>query len=685
MATSPAENDMTAAAPSMKVVWSVCHTGGWDEDYIATAIDHAARQGASGIELMRGSIDPFVTYSGFPALAPAVDHAARQTLGAMLDRICKRASDAGLTVGIWHHEVAGVGRDTDDTLLRLLPELRAADGLINLESPLLYQLITARIGEFLDRFPLIGEIVLTLTETRYPVMHRPFSTTPPAERIRRVLQAAADATEPRNRTLVIRPFSALREDERNTELAIDQLTARRIAVMYKTEPADWHPFLPDEQAFSRPWRFEVRAESDGGAEYYGQTDFPCSYTRHIARRFAAARDRGATVAILRIDRGHARSALGKPINEANAIAVHRWLRDPAQSLSHHYQAWLKQRYNTGSAELEDLLESTFDVIKHALYLDGHALSHRHFPSYAHAHHIQIFSLFEPGVSLEHLAENWAALASKQSPSHTEILREKDRALELAMNLPARFDRVAGALPEEARSELRQGLGRLELLAAAARAYCRLIIAHLGEVWRLESGALSGFDAEARAVLAIADRVESSLGRSFFGLMSDTTGKSAMPEHLRTLVRGLEAERRYELPRRAIFDADATVLDYVLCGIASEGHRLRKRLHVGASVRMSDGLARRTGLGPAEGFGYTLRLGSGREAILRISGPTQDAGASGRVRAGDVETEFKRTLSGEITAELRVRGSASGQLPISVWSTAPAPLSIRQIVLQAPAD
>jgi len=53
-------------------------------------------------------------------------------------------------------------------------------------------------------------------------------------------------TEARGKHLVIRPFSALREDEEDVRRAIEMLKAGRVAVMYKTEPADWHPFLPDE-------------------------------------------------------------------------------------------------------------------------------------------------------------------------------------------------------------------------------------------------------------------------------------------------------------------------------------------------------------------------------------------------------------------------------------------------------
>jgi hypothetical protein len=672
--------DRTDVKP-MRVIWSVCQTGGWDEQYIARAIDRAAAEGASGIELSSSGVDRFITYAGFPALATVVDHAKRQKACAMLDRLSKRAAAAGLTMGVWHHEIAApIQAREGDVLLELLPELRAADGLIDLEHPTLYRLISGRIGEFLDLFPLVGEIVLTMTETRYPVMHRPFSPVSASERIRRVIQAAVDATESRGRRLVVRPFSAFGEDERQVEQAMDRIVGERVSVMYKTEPADWHAFLPDEKAFSRPTRFEVRAESDGGAEYYGQTDFPCCYPRHIARRFAAARDRGATVAVLRIDRGHVRTALDHPVNEGNVVPVHRWLRDPSRTLSEHVAQWLRERHGLASPALEESLQATFEVISHVLYLDGHAMTHRHFGSFDMAQHTQFFSLFEPDVPLDHLAENWAALWWKRSPTHAQILAEKQRGLALARELPGRFLAASEGMAPSSREAIGSSLARLELLAESALAVCRLTISHLREMGSMPQEATGDFAAEAAAVSAVADKVERELGPNFFGQMSDDSGRTAMPAHIRSYIDGLEADRRDEMPRRRAFAADANVIDYVLCGLASEGHRLRRRVHAGAAVRVGDSFARESGLGLPEGFGYTLKLDAQRPATLRVVFESSGTLTRAMIRIGSVDVTVELSGDGRITHELPVTGQDSGELAVWVWSASTTPIRVREIVL-----
>src|SRR5690606_38912462 len=120
------------------------------------------------------------------------------------------------------------------------------------------------------------------------------------ERVRRLLRAILDATEPRGKQLVIRPFSAIRSDELHVREAVESLNARHVSMMYKTEPFDWNPFLPNEPLIGSITGYEARAETDAGAEYYGQGVFPCLYTEHLAARLDAARERGATTAVIRV-------------------------------------------------------------------------------------------------------------------------------------------------------------------------------------------------------------------------------------------------------------------------------------------------------------------------------------------------------------------------------------------------
>lgn len=649
------------------MIWTVCCTDGFDEAHVLQAMEQAASEGVSGIEICNLSVDKWVAYRAFPRLGGAVNPRLREDR-ASLGRVGDRAKALGLRLGIWHHEVEGP-RD----LLDRLPELRAKDGLIDLEQPLLYEFVREKCGEFLDLFPAVDEIVLTLTETRFVVAHRPFSEVPQAERIRRVLQAVADATDPRGRTLVIRPFSAVRADELFVRDAVGQLKASRVAMMYKTEPFDWNPFLPDEDLIGSVPRYEARAETDAGAEYYGQADFPCCYARFVDRRLRPALARGATVAAIRVDRGSGHNALGHPLNEVNAVAPTRVLLGREPTVDAAWLAWSRERHGGGSPQLAGLLERTFEVIQKAFYVDQQSLSHRAFTTMGLGKHVLAFALFEEDVPLSHLQDHWSMIASRRTLTHAAMLAEKEEALALARKIRAEFDALAAPLHPASREAIAGALDRLPLLAEAFLLLCRMTVAHVREMTGAGPCGVAPFAEEAKAFVALADRVEARFGPKFF---------RGMPASMRGIAEGLAEERALEIPLRAALRARGDVVDAVPCGFATEMHRVAKRLHTGSTGFVADRMFRATGAGPDAGFGYTLR-GKERGAqrlVLRVAGPSglgvlEVAGAR-----FDLPAETGQRLADRAFDLPPARG---GETPLRVWSSTPVPVRLAGIELLAP--
>jgi hypothetical protein len=651
----------------MKIIWSACHTDGFHEEHLRRVIDRAAEERVAGVEISGRGIDDYVEYRSFPALQREVNPRRLEERRQALRRVCEQARKSGLTLGIWHHEIWG-----PDNLLDLLPDLRANDGLINLESPVLYQYLAAKCREFFELFPEVGELVLTLTETKYVVAHRPFSPTPPDERIRRVLEAIASITGPLGKQLVIRPFSALRADELNVRNAIERLGAQRVSVMYKTEPFDWNPFLPDEPLIGSIPDHEARAETDAGAEYYGQAAVAVSYTGHIEKRLTSARQKGAAVAVLRVDRGHTQPALGHPLNEVNVIAPTRWLREPTRPLSQYWEEWFQQRHGFRSPALRPLLERTFEVIQKSLYIDGQSLTHNAFPDLSHAKHIQVFALFEQRVPLSHLQEHWSMLPERSTLSHAEILAEKAEAERLAGEIIDSFERLTPGMNPSSRRALLDSLQRLRLLAEACTCLCRLLAAHTEEVGRCETRTTEPFEAERHRLLALADKVENAAGPDFF---------RRMPHRMRDVAKGLAAERELELPLRRSIEAEPGMVDYVLCGFASEGHRLAKRLHTGATFRFADRYVRATGIGPDEGFTYHLRPMPAQMHRLVVTLAGDGQSAPGRIRIGAAEHSLETAeIHGLKDFAFPVPPWNEKELPVRVWSTSAQPCRVATIRL-----
>ena len=647
----------------LRVIWSVCAAHKFAPDYICRVIERAAVEGVAGVEISCPPLDDFIPYACAPALAAGVDQTRLASNQAGLDRICETARRCDVRIGFWHRELIG-----PDDWMECMPELKADDGLIDLENPKLYEHIRAKFAEFFTRFPTVRELVLTLTETQYVVAHRPFSRTSPAERIRRVIQAVADVTDRFDRQLVIRPFSAVREDELFVRDAINSLKARNVSVMYKTEPFDWNPFLPDEELIGSIPRYEARAEIDAGSEYYGQASFPVCNATYLCGRLERAAQKGASVAVIRVDRGYEYTSLGHPLNEANILIPTRWAMNPKTTVAEQWINWLYQRHGTRSKELAELLEQSFEIVKKCFYIDCQSLSHRAFPSYEMAKHILVFQLFEENVPLAHLTEHWSMLPERGTVSHAQIISEKKEALELARHFAHRFDELKLSLNPSSCEIIREQLGRLELLAESFLYFCKVIIAHLRADAMSES--LASFEEECSRFLALADDVEQRFGAGFF---------RNMPSNMRSIVTGLQLERQLEIPLRRKLDSDAGIIDYILCGFASEGHRLAKRLHSGDTPRWQDRFCRETGIGPDQGIAYFLKTAPGVPAKFAISFIAGEKPALGVLTVEKQEFSFIVPAGdGLIELPFTVPAPAVSSMQVRLYSTSPEPLRIAMI-------
>jgi len=647
-----------------KVIWSLGHGGRLDFDYARAIIDAAADMGVDGVEIAY-PLEKLVTYREMPDVSAGGDTEEIEERLRVVQRIAEYATERGLRTGVWMREISGPAG-----LLELLPDMKAEDGLLDLESPLIAELITAKLDEFFEAAPDVDEVVLTLTETQVCALHRPFCSMPLEERALRIIKPVVESARSSEKGVVVRPFSALIEDERAVLEAVGRMGYEDLSVMIKTEPFDWHPFLPNHPLMKKVGAHELRAEADAGAEYYGQQEAPVVYVRHLIERLEGAADRGATTMTLRVDRG-GRPALGA-LNEINLLAATAWAKNPDLDVDAFVAGWLKERMGAAPEGLAEMLEQTFEVWKNAFYIDGQPMSHHLFPSFDNAKHIQLFGLFEPAEHLRHMRENWGVLSDRATLPHDEIVKRKEEAVEMAAALEAWFESLAKGLAPAARQEARRGLARLTLMARAALALTRLTAAHLEDAWSAEERAVGPFDDEASAAKRMAAEVAAKEGEEFFG---------GMAGRLREFAERLEAERAFEMDRRRELSLEPGLVDYVLCGLASEGHKLGKRLHTGATRADAALRYRETGDGDCEGFGYEVKLPAGQACWLEIEMSGVGRMVEGMAWLGSKRFPLRSDAAEGETQTLRLHvppGTAESPARVEIFSTTPRTLRVSEI-------
>ena len=647
-----------------KVIWSLGHAGRPDFGQAKQIIDLGVKLGIDGVEI-EPDVERCLTYEKLPQLRKGVDRDAALSTRDEVKRIAAYAKEQGLRVSQWLHELSG-----PRPLLDLWPELRADDGFLDLDSPRIRELILAQLDEHFDAVPEIDDITLTLTETQVCVMHRPYSDMPLLDRVLIVLNAVIEGVGAHGKGLIVRPFSALAEDYEAVLAGLERVEYGALAVMEKTEPSDWNPFLPDSPYLRKVGDLEIRAEADANAEYYGQTMVPACYPTYLIGRLRAAYDRDVRTFVLRADRRN-RIAPGT-LNEINLVAGTAWAKNPELDMEALWRGWLTGRFGGAPDGMAELLEQTFEVIKLALYIDQQQMSHDRFPSFENAKHVQVFHLFERAGNLRHMRDHWSMIADRKTRPHDEIIQEKEDAVAMAESLLAWFDGLSGAVSDQARQEIRRMLNGLALLARGSLAVVRCIAAHLEDAWRQRKRAVGPFEEEAQALLDAADQVAAEEGEEFF---------AEMPARMRGFVEGLRREREIELPRRKQLAEEERLVDYVLCGLASEGHKLSKRLHTGSTGLEGRRHYRAAGFGERQPFSYEIRLPKHEECRLEVTLAGSDADAVAEAWLGPHKLQLKPEAPELGASELAwpiAAGSVGSPARIEIWSTGSAPCRVSEI-------
>jgi hypothetical protein len=619
-----------------KIIWSFGHNGSLDFEQARQIISLGAKYKIDGLEI-RSDLSLFTSECGDSALAER-----RQTLADIVEV----AMGHGQSLGIWFTLSSGEG-----------PFVDQAAGL------------EAQLSEFFAFFPEVDELVLALGG------QLPGIRLPEPKRLQDLLKTVCGRVASLGKRLVIRPCPVNQKEHDAIYKALAGIGSHAFTIMEPTEAFVWNPFSPDNAVLKTGASFPLRAEIDCGSEQYGQNLFLACCPEYLRERLLPARERDVASYTMRADYGNQISP--GTLNEINLVAITCWLQSADLELEQIWQDWQKARLGQVVPGLPELLEQTFEVIKRSLYVGEQPLCLHGFPDLAQAKASQLFQLFEPAANLEHLRAHPGVQSAFATQSVESLLSEKEGALAMAQALVEWFDSLAVELPEEKRREIRDQLQKLVLLAEFTQALVHLIVAHLQATSFNEPEAVDLFAELAGQAGELADSTAELCGEQFFG---------GMPARLRGFVAALQAEQDLELPRRKQLAEETNILDFVLCGLASEGHCLSTVPGNTLASTGPNGVHFRSVGGRGDGpISYTLNSKQpGVECRLELvvvgNGPLKLAGSLDKhafsftqeIPAGETAS-FSQGIPASLVQET---------MSLSLWSEADLPCQIAEIRLVA---
>ena len=193
---------------------SVCNPVDLDPEYFLYTVDYAIENGIDHIQFIgpihdyiKGNIDgmtPYRKYSQFNDSKP------QEYMNLCLEHLnigCKKASEAGIKMYMWHHEL-----DLPDGFSEAYPEILNSDNDIEVTHPLVKDFLENRIEDFFAAYPYMNGIILTLHETKVPLLRLKNQKLDKVGRVKYVTQILFDTCSRLGKELIVRPFASLEED-----------------------------------------------------------------------------------------------------------------------------------------------------------------------------------------------------------------------------------------------------------------------------------------------------------------------------------------------------------------------------------------------------------------------------------------------------------------------------------------
>jgi hypothetical protein len=579
----------------IEIGYSLSNWGRRSSDQTLETLDLLDKFDYSFIEFQARGVDHWVQY---PVLEKLNAHKRYDHEGFQhFLNVCRQIKQRGKRVGIWSHDLW-----FECNVLEFYPELATAKGDINLSDPLIEAYVRGRMGSFFAAAPEVDFIVLTLTETTFPVMQRFDNQMTPLQATIWLLRIYDDLCRFHKRELVVRPFSA---NTRDYQIIRDALTEfPKILAMEKSDPYDWNPFLPLSPFLAEYPHHRKVMEMDLSAEYFGGNIIPSVCLGYIKDRIEYGQKLGIDRIAARINR-YGRTTL-KGINRVNAFYFNDYFkspdsRDPGEYLRQILPTLAPKA--TDANILADILERAFACLKHVFWVDGQRLFHSTFGAFEGAINLLFFETIRPNNDLAHAVREWAILEQKTTPSADAIRKEKLDALAEANQLLQLARQSAAAYPDVIRL--------FENLVVLADVYCRLTLtvqAYLQRVGQSDGD----ISREVRSMNQLAQAIQSSDQTHWTSGVFRNRSKLGLGEQVRNFAEQILQTFKTEQALHQHYKiGQAGLEDVILCGMPNEGHCPAKTSH-GANVILDEGrYVRRL---HTSSLGYTSQVSPGQKKI-----------------------------------------------------------------------
>lgn len=604
---------------------AMCNPVMIDRDYILKCAEYAIENKYSHFEIVgpthdpiRGNCDGMIFYRKYSEFnsdkdAEYVEHCER-----VVNEVCDMLAPHGIKIYYWHHELEVPYRFDE-----VYPEIHNSDGDVEVTHPLIKDFLVNKIEDFFHTYPKMTGIVLTLHETRIPLLKLKNQKLDKIERVKYVTEILYEACKRLGKELIVRPFASMASDYDDLMTAYERISRDKLVVCDKWTQFDWSLTMPNNVFLDRI-KNPLMIETDIFGEYFGKGHLPIMLKDHITRKYAECEEKNPLGYVSRIDRGGF-VPFGTP-NEVN-LEIMSACQD-GRDVDAAIDAFFKREYGECADEVKELMTYTEDIQIMMFYIDRVEYSMLSvFPSLSYIKSAQKVEMLRDDAELDR--GKWYIPSGWERSPIENVLGEKRRAVELSEAKLGQLYQLEGRLTEEKY----QGLyTRFVNLYIAAKLWEQLTMSTLGLAKYFETKDEKYAD-DVRAALAKLREIEkegySLLGDAYY--CEQLKGRGAAISNVEKYC--IDCERAFEMELAETKRLEAKgLVDYVIAGGFSERHEMKYEINFSSAHTMDDGICRLAGSSrgkmwsvvKAHGwFSYVVRVKPNARNIITVSAKGTD--------------------------------------------------------------
>lgn len=606
---------------------SVCNPVDIEREYLLYTVDYAIKHKIDHMQFIgpihnpvKGNIDGMTIYKKYAQFNDSKDIEFLNATMEFVNEACKKAHDAGIKTYVWHHEL-----EVPPNFVEAYPKLRNSYGDVEVTHPIIRDFLENKLDDFFSEYPLIDGIILTLHETRIPLLKLKNQKLDKKDRVKYVTQILYDKCKELGKELIVRTFASIEEDYEMMLQAFEEISTD-LLVMDKWTQFDWSLTMPHNQFFNKIKNNPLFIETDIFGEFFGKGRLPLMLKEHIKEKIKYCSKFSPVGYVSRIDRG-VRHPFGE-VNEVNINIMNAYMNDV--DVDSAIGDFFKEKYPKASKEIRELMERTEDILKRIIYLKGYYFSELSaFPTLNHSKNHFYFEMMQNDFCIA--SEEWFVPNNWDRGSIDSVLDEKESAMREASELFDKLEALKDKIDEKDYENLWTKFANLKYVAAIWLELTKCFINYTKYFETNDVTFREKLLCSMQNMSVLNDEGKVLLGKNFYCTQLDRfddadDSAELVGEFIQELTKTLmlEETQAKELKTRKL-------IDYIICGGAAEGHKLKKEVNFSDTFIIENSLCRIPGsrygnswsLVNAHGwFSYELKVIPNEEQTIRVTASSQ---------------------------------------------------------------